>query len=206
MSEESTVEVNGTKVWFETLGSGPNVVLLLPGAIGTTRSDFTELIDSEDELDFDKFTVVAVDPPGHGRSRPPMRKYGKDVYNIDCEVYHQVMMHLNHDKYSVVGWSEGAKVALLMAIRYPTEVEALILTGITSYMSNRNITALKSIQSVDKWPKVKLENYLRSYASKEEIQKQWNRYLDFAQFYNQYYPEDIFKEPDCRVGSAACHQ
>lgn len=29
-----SVEVNGNKVWFEKFGSGPNVVLLIPGAIG----------------------------------------------------------------------------------------------------------------------------------------------------------------------------
>ena len=58
---------------------------------GTSRTDFEELIDSEDELDFDKFTVIAVDPPGHGKSRPPQRKYGKDVYEIDCHCYHTVL-------------------------------------------------------------------------------------------------------------------
>jgi len=187
------IDVNGIKVWFERIGSGPNVVLLIPGPIGTPKTDFNELIDSEDEIDFDKFTVIAVDPPGQGKSRPPQRKYGKELYNIDCEAYHQVMKHLSINAYSIVGWSEGAKVALLMAIRYPTEVEALVLVGITYYMSNRNIASLKANQSVDKWPKSKIEDYLRGYDSKEEIQKQWTRYLNFAEFYNQYFPEDIFK-------------
>ena len=91
MNESGFVEANGTKVWFEKIGNGPNVVLLIPGPIGTARTDFEELIDHEDELDFDKFTVIAVDPPGHGKSRPPQRKYGKDVYNIDLECYHTLM-------------------------------------------------------------------------------------------------------------------
>ena len=35
MTESSGfVEVKDTKVWFETIGSGPNVVLLIPGPIG----------------------------------------------------------------------------------------------------------------------------------------------------------------------------
>ena len=58
---------------------------------GTARTDFNELIDGDDQLDFDKFTVIAVDPPGLGKSRPPQRKYGKDVYDIDCQCYHAVM-------------------------------------------------------------------------------------------------------------------
>ena len=35
MSESSGfVEVDAYKVWFERIGCGPNVVLLIPGAIG----------------------------------------------------------------------------------------------------------------------------------------------------------------------------
>ena len=48
-------------------------------------------MNSEDEFDFDKFTAIAVDPPGLGKSRPPQRKYGKDYYNIDIEAYHAVI-------------------------------------------------------------------------------------------------------------------
>ena len=97
-------------------------------------------------------------------------------------------------KYTVLGWDEGAKVALLMAIRYPTEVEALVLIGITSNYNNKNLKALKDLTSLDKWPKNRVQNYLRGYDSKEEIQKQWNRYIQFVEYYGQYFPEDIFQD------------
>ena len=87
----SYIERNGSKVWFERLGSGPNVVLLIPGPIGTSWTDFSDLLDSEDELDFDKFTVIAVDPPGQGRSRPPAKQYNVNVYNNDCDAYNEIM-------------------------------------------------------------------------------------------------------------------
>ena len=80
-----------------------------------------------------------------------------------------------------------------MAIRYPPEVLSVVLIGITYYMSNKNINTLTSMKEVSKWPKSRLDSYLRAYETKEEIQKQWNRYLQFAQFYNQYYPQDMFK-------------
>ena len=105
------VEVNGWKVYFEKFGSGPNVILLIPGPIGmpknkikyvdnsnlvffkigTGRTDFEEMLDGDDELDWDKFTVVAVEAPGWGRSRPPLRKYDENVYTNDCECFHAVM-------------------------------------------------------------------------------------------------------------------
>ena len=50
-----------------------------------------------------------------------------------------------------------------------------------------------STQSVDKWKKDRIQELLRVYESKEEIQKLWNRYLKFAEFYTQYFPEDLFK-------------
>ena len=85
-------------------------------------------------------------------------------------------------------------MALLMAIRYGAQVQALVLMGLTNIMSNKNINALKASQSVDDWPESRIENYLRAYESKEEIQKQWKRYLSFAEFYNHYFPEDFFKD------------
>ena len=97
------------------------------------------------------------------------------------------------NKYSIIGYNEGAKVAMFMAIRYPSEVLSMVLIGITYYMSNRNISALKSMKEVASWPKSRLENYLKAYESKDEIQKQWNRYVQFAEFHNQYFPEDLFK-------------
>ena len=63
---------------------------------GTARTDFEELIDSEDELDLDKFTIVAVEAPGWGRSRPPLRKYGVDVYNNDAQCFHALMQVWTH--------------------------------------------------------------------------------------------------------------
>ena len=64
--------------------------------LGTARTDFQEMVDGEDELDFDKFTVIAVEAPGWGRSRPPLRNFGLNVYNNDCECFHALMQVLSH--------------------------------------------------------------------------------------------------------------
>ncbi len=61
---------------------------------GTGRTDFEELLEGDDELDFQTFTVIAVEAPGWGRSKPPIRKYSVNVYDNDCECFHAVMQVL----------------------------------------------------------------------------------------------------------------
>ena len=101
---------------------------------------------------------------------------------------------MGYNKYSVIGWSEGAKVALLMAIKYPESVQSLVLTAISTHYSKKGLNSMLSSQSVDKWPKDKLKDYLNAYKSKDEIQSLWTRFIKFIEHYIQYFPEDIFKD------------
>ncbi|CAG2170092.1 unnamed protein product, partial [Oppiella nova] len=95
MSDEesfsSSVAVNGWSVWYEKFGSGPKPVLLIPGAIGTGRTDFYHQLEGDNVLDFDLVTIIAVELPGWGRSRPPVRKYGTGVYDNDAQCLYELM-------------------------------------------------------------------------------------------------------------------
>ena len=181
--------------------------------IGTPSIDFEELLDDFDGLDFDKFTIIAIDPPSLGQSRPPLRKYGINVYNIDSECFQGTMKvrncnlvktvsqfivnnfkHLGYDKYSIIGFSEGARVALLMAAQYPMSVRSLVLSSIRTRISNNELSAILQNKSINKWTQNKVKSYLKVYETEEEIQKMWNRFIKFVEFYNQYFPEDIFKD------------
>ena len=101
--------------------------------------------------------------------------------------------NLGYDKYSIIGYSEGAKVALLMTTQNPDSIDSIVLSAFSSQTSNKGFKALLATKNIDKWSKTKINSYLEAYKSKEEIQKQWNRYLKFVEFYNQYFPENIFK-------------
>ncbi|CAG2172511.1 unnamed protein product [Oppiella nova] len=191
MSDEesfsSSVSVNGWSVWYEKFGSGPKPLLLIPGAIG--RTDFYHQLEGDNVLDFDLVTIIAVELPGWGRSRPPVRKYGTGVYDNDAQCLYELMKELGFDKYSILSWSDGAKVALLMATLYPESIESVILTSVYTYISNESLKLLLSSQSVDNWHKDKLESYIKSYGKKEVIQQLWTKFIKFAEYYNQYFPE-----------------
>ena len=81
-----------------------------------------------------------------------------------------------------------------MAAKYPQSIHSIVVSGISTTQSIRGLSALLSTQTVDKWEKKRLEPYLKAYGTKDEIQKLWNRFLKFIEFYNQYFPEDIFKD------------
>ncbi|CAG2180089.1 unnamed protein product, partial [Oppiella nova] len=84
-------EVNGWPLWYDKYGTGPSPVLMIPGALGTGKMDFYEQLEGDDALDLKKFTIIAVDPPGWGRSRPPVRAYNKDLYSNDVDCYYKLM-------------------------------------------------------------------------------------------------------------------
>ena len=75
------VNVNGVNLHYEIAGIAPDVILCMPGALGTTRSDFGPQLNGLS----DKFTVVVFDPRGYGKSIPPKRDFPQDFYDRDAD-------------------------------------------------------------------------------------------------------------------------
>ena len=60
--------------------------------IGTSQTDFVEQLEGDDQFDMEQFTIIATESPGWGRSRPPERPYGSNVYDNDADCFYQLMM------------------------------------------------------------------------------------------------------------------
>ena len=76
----SKLHVNGVNIHYEVAGEGSHVVLCMPGALGSTQSDFgPQLKGLKDE-----FTVIAFDPRGYGKSIPPKRDFPIDFFERDA--------------------------------------------------------------------------------------------------------------------------
>lgn len=79
-SVSAKINVNGVDLHYEQEGSHDHVVLCLPGALGSTQSDFgPQLTGLSNE-----FTVVALDPRGYGKSIPPVRDFPSDFFVRDA--------------------------------------------------------------------------------------------------------------------------
>lgn len=78
-SHESSI--NGAKIFWEKAGEGSHNVLMLPGALGSSRTDFLPQLEN---LNGSKFTLYCWDPTGYGKSRPPNRTWPDKFFSRDA--------------------------------------------------------------------------------------------------------------------------
>lgn len=105
---------------FETFGSGPPL-LLLHGFTGCVRNWSPLMPDLAKN-----HTVVAVDLPGHGQTDSPTDLGFYRIGPVAAELV-QIMDNLGHDRFNLLGYSMGGRLALYMAARHPEKVDKLIL-------------------------------------------------------------------------------
>jgi pimeloyl-ACP methyl ester carboxylesterase len=105
--------LNSTLLWFATVGQGEPVVLLHGG-----------LADSDwwgDQVAVlrERHRVILLDSRGQGRSARDARPLGYDLMADDVVA---LLDRLGLPRADLVGWSDGAIVALDLALRYPGRV------------------------------------------------------------------------------------
>ena len=124
-------DIRGARLHYEDIGDGAPV-LLLPGALGTGRSDFAPQLEG---LPRRGLRVIAPDPRGYGRSRPPERRFPPDFYQQDALDAAALMEALGCAAYAVGGWSDGAIGGLLLALACPQRVTRLAVWGGNAYVT-----------------------------------------------------------------------
>ena len=71
---------------------------------GTGRTDFYYQVCGEDAFDLDQFTIICVELPGWGRSRPPARVIDKDIFENDSECCVKMMQVLFIIFIFIISW------------------------------------------------------------------------------------------------------
>lgn len=113
-------DVDGVRIYYETYGAGPPV-LLLHGGLGTLETMHNQIVDlSAHHL------VIAADTRGHGRSTDGP---GPMHYNDMADDMVGLLDHLSILRADVVGWSDGGIVGLDLAMRHPGRVRRLVAIG-----------------------------------------------------------------------------
>jgi pimeloyl-ACP methyl ester carboxylesterase len=119
-SVKKYLSLRGSQVFYETSGEG-ELLLLLHGGFGTNE-DFAR---QTSEL-AKHFKVVAFERPGHGHTADtdePFSYSGMSEYTVDF------IEALGLGPSNLVGWSDGAIIALLIAISRPDLVKRLVSIG-----------------------------------------------------------------------------
>ena len=108
---------DGAQIYYATFGSGPPVILLHGGfANGQYWGDQVPALMKSG------YQAILIDSRGHGRSSRDARPYTYELMQSDVVA---VMDHLHISKASVVGWSDGAIIGLVMALRAPDRLSRL---------------------------------------------------------------------------------
>jgi pimeloyl-ACP methyl ester carboxylesterase len=110
--------LHGHRVSYRRAGEGP-VVLLVDGITGDSRQ-WDEIVPQL----ADRYTVLAPDLLGHGRSAKPRGDYSLGAYAASLR---DLLIVLGHRRASVVGHSLGGGIAMQFSYEYPVFCERLVL-------------------------------------------------------------------------------
>ena len=112
--DQGAVEHDGARIWYAAYGTGP-AVILLHGGLGHSGNwgyQVPALVNGG-------YRAVLIDSRGHGRSTRDVRPYTYELLASDVLA---VMDHLDVERASLIGWSDGACTALILADTAPDRV------------------------------------------------------------------------------------
>jgi pimeloyl-ACP methyl ester carboxylesterase len=92
-----------------------------------------------------RYTVIAPDLRGYGKSEPKPRTYGVDFYEQDARDMAALLHHLEMTDAAVMGYSDGGEVALWLGLLAP--VRRIITWGATGHFSDTIRPAVLSMLS-----------------------------------------------------------
>lgn len=120
-SAGSYIKLKDATLYYETYGSGEPLLLLH----GNSQSiyAFTKQIPELSK----RYKVIAVDTRSQGKSTD--ESAGPLTYDKFADDMKQLLDSLHISKTNILGWSDGGNTGLIMAIKYPSYVNKLAITG-----------------------------------------------------------------------------
>jgi pimeloyl-ACP methyl ester carboxylesterase len=112
--------LNGIRVYYETYGHGPALVLLHGGA--GSGAQFEHQIEAFAR----KFRLIVPDARGQGRTTDGP---GPLTYHAMAEDVRALLDHLHVKHADLLGWSDGGDVALDLAMHHPERVDRVVTFG-----------------------------------------------------------------------------
>jgi pimeloyl-ACP methyl ester carboxylesterase len=114
------LELHGHRVSYRTAGSGP-ALLLLHGIANSS-----ETWERVAPLLSERFTLIAPDLMGHGKSATPSGDYSLGAHASGAR---DLATALGHERMTVLGHSLGGGIALQFAYQFPERVERMVLVS-----------------------------------------------------------------------------
>lgn len=123
-SNRGFADVNGTRLYFETLGSGEPLVLIHGNALDT------RMWDDQFEAFAETYQVIRYDMRGFGKSALPTEENYSEAADLKALLQYLELTHAH-----ILGLSLGGAIAIDFALAYPKEIKTLIAvdSGLRGY-------------------------------------------------------------------------
>jgi pimeloyl-ACP methyl ester carboxylesterase/predicted glycosyltransferase len=175
---EGTVDNNGIGIHYEVYGEGDHTILFIP----TWSFVHSRAYKAQLPYFSEHFRCITFDPRGNGKSDRPVDPEAYRLKDYVGDVL-AVMEATKTQKTILFGWSLSTVVASALAAFHPDVVEAIILTGGNSPLSETYDYKTYSSYDIDHKTYEGWQKYTRGYWRKD--------YPDFADFFSR----QMFNEP-----------
>lgn len=120
--------IDGLEVYYETVGSGPPLLMFAPGGFDSTVEKWrtTKAWKDADGLETlsSELTLIVYDRRESGRSAGRVEKLSWELYARQAK---GLMDHLKVDSAFVLGGCMGCSLTLAFAVKYPAATQGLLL-------------------------------------------------------------------------------
>jgi len=163
--DQGYVDHDGARIWYATYGFG-SPVILLHGGLGHSGNwgyQVPALVENG-------YHAVVIDSRGHGRSTRDARPY---TYELMASDVLAVMDTLRMEQAALVGWSDGACTALILASEAPTRV-----AGVFFFACNMDPSGAKQITDMTPILRRCINRHLHDYARLSATPDQFDEFSD----------------------------
>ncbi|GAB3295971.1 alpha/beta hydrolase [Hymenobacter humi] len=119
--EHTVALADSVQLAYVDAGKGPNTLIFIHGLSSYVRAWERSIPELSKTA-----RCLAVDLPGYGKSSKGQYTGTMDFY---AEVIHQFIQKLHLKKVTLVGHSMGGQIAVTLALKYPADVQKLVLTS-----------------------------------------------------------------------------
>jgi pimeloyl-ACP methyl ester carboxylesterase len=178
--DEGYVEHEGARIWYEDYGAG-SPVILLHGGLGHSGNwgyQVPALVGSG-------YRAVVIDSRGHGRSTRDARPYRYESMASDVLA---VMDALELERATLVGWSDGACIALILANRVPKRV-----AGVFFFACNMDPSGVKEVELTPILSRC-LSRHMKDYAQLSTTPDQFKTFGDAVSLMQRTQPDYSVEE------------
>jgi valacyclovir hydrolase len=147
------IELSDSTLHYEEAGEGPPL-LLLHGGLGTALLHYRREIP----VFAKRYRVIAPDMRGYGRSSPP-REYPPGFYHRDAADMAALLERLGAHPAHVLGWSDGAVVALTLTVTRPDLVRSLVTWGGEARLLEQERAAWPALADTSTWSERAVERF-----------------------------------------------